>query len=317
MRNSPKCLAAAALALITLSGCSNLDNELDTEVRKDYPDFTASIVGVESRAYDYTWESADEIGISGANRINVRYVTTGGDGSFKVKTADEQIYFQDEGETLFTAYYPWNELVGSSSKINADTKEQSQHKQKSLDFLWAKASGKKDSPNVNFVFAHRMVKLSLTVKPGNGMSFDEVKAASLSLGGFRHTGSFDTADGIASVDAGESVNKWTFTGGIAPVAISDADKTATYSFIFFPQKFDNPLELMAELDLPGDTGYTLRANIDFTSANSKKDNAAARNEWVASRQYNLNLTLHKTAITLNECVITPWNVVNGDDIIVD
>lgn len=315
MKNSTKYFAAVALALITLSGCDNLNNEPDAEGSKDCPEFTASIGGAESRAYDQTWESADEIGISGANRINVRYVTIDGDGSFEVKTAGEQIYFQNEGETPFTAYYPWNELVESSSKINADTQEQ--HEQKNLDFLWAQASGKKDSPNVNFVFAHRMVKLFLTVRPGNGMSFDEVKTASLSLGGFRHSGSFNPADGSASADAGETVKKWTFTGGIAPVAISEADKTVTYSFIFFPQKFDNPLEFMAELDLNGNIGYTLKADIDFTSANSMKDNAAAENEWVSSRQYNLNLTLNKTEITFNGCVIMPWNVVNGDDIFVD
>ena len=71
------------------------------------------------------------------------------------------------------------------------------------------------------------------------------------------------------------------------------------------------------LELPDNRSHTLRADIDFTAANREKDGANAKNEWVAGRQYNLSLTLHKTDITMNECVITPWTVVRGDDITVD
>lgn len=317
MKKTFKYLAAAAFAVITLSGCDNTNDQPNAEGRKDYPDFTASIGSAESRAYDRMWENADEIGISGANRTNVRYVTDAGDGTFKVKNDGEQIYFEDEGDTPFTAYYPWNELTENSSTIAADTKEQIQSKQKGFDFLWAQASGKKVSPNVNFVFAHRMVKLSFTVKPGNGMSFDDIKTVSLSLGGFRHTGTFNIVDGTASADNGDAVEKWIFTGGVAPVVLNQDDETATYSFILFPQDFARPLELLAELDLPGNRAYTLKADIDFTSANRVIDGDAAGNKWVAGRQYNLNLTLHKTAISIGDCVITQWNIVNGDDIVVD
>jgi len=102
----------------------------------------------------------------------------------------------------FTAYYPWNDLAEGAEAINADTWAQAH--QKSFDFLWAKASGNKASLQVAFTFTHRMTKVVLAVKPGNGVGYDEVKAALLSLEGFRHKGTFNITDGSTSVDDASS-----------------------------------------------------------------------------------------------------------------
>lgn len=40
-----------------------------------------------------------------------------------------------------------------------------------------------------------MTKVVLSVKPGNGVGYDEVKAALLSLEEFRHKGTFNITDG--------------------------------------------------------------------------------------------------------------------------
>lgn len=314
MRTISKYFISAALAILTLAGCGNEGAEPEITGRKDCPDFTATIDGVETRAFDQSWERGDEIGISGANRTNVGYHTSAGDGQFKVKNSGEQIYFQDESEVTFTAYYPKNELAGGAKAIKGDTKGQTA--QKNFDFLWAQAKGKKDAPNVAFTFSHMMAKVILTLKPGDGMSYDEVKAAGLALGGFRHTGSFSITDGKTAVE-GTSTDKWVFTGGVATAALNETGKTVTYSLIFFPQKHQKPLAFLAELNLADNKSYNLKADIDFTAANREKDGDAAKNEWVAGRQYNLSLTLHKTGITLDKCVIRPWNVVKGDEIIVD
>lgn len=314
MRTTSKYIfLSASVVMMMLAGCGNRENEPQMNSSKATPSFTATIA--HSRAFDQSWEQGDEIGISGCGRSNVCYVTPEGDGSFSVKTPGDQIYFQNESETEFTAYYPWNNIADGTEKIKSDTQNQTQ--QKSFDFLWAKASGQKDAPSVLFRFSHMMSRLSLTVKPGDGMSFDEVKAASLSLGGFIHTGSFNTADGTAVADVGVATDKWVFTGGVAPVSINETDKTATYSLLFFPQVFSEPLPFQAELNLVGNDSYHLRAQIDLTSANREKDGTDAKNELVAGRQYNLSLTLHKTDITISQCVINPWTDVTGDDIIVD
>ena len=312
MRKTPKYFITAALAIMTLAGCGNENNEPEVTGRKDCPDFTATISGVQTRAFNQQWEQEDEIGISGANRTNVCYHTKGGDGIFTVETNGEQIYFKGEDEVTFTAYYPWDALAGGATTVNADTRRQAS--QKSFDFLWAHASGKKAAPTVTFNFAHRMAKVVLTIKPGKGMSYDEIKAARLSLKGFRHTGTFNVADGSTAVK-NDNEGDWTFTEGDAykaPAVFDDAQSTATYSLIFFPQTLQEPMAFLAEL--PENNNF--KAEIDFTKANSEKDGASAKNEWVAGRQYNLSVTLNRTSITLGECVINPWTVV-GENISVD
>lgn len=313
MRKITEHVIAAALTLVTLAGCGSDDIGPDVSAKKDRPDFTATIGGTQTRASDWQWEAGDEIGISGGFRTNVCHLTKEGDGRFTVKTPGDEIYFQDEGEVTFTAYYPWNSLAGDASAINADTWEQA--RQKGFDFLWAQASGKKEAPEVAFTFAHRMAKVVLTVRPGNGVDYNnEVKAALLSLEGFRHKGVFHIADGSTVVDDA-SMGQWKFAGNEnaacnAPATFNDAEGTVAYSLIFFPQEFDKPLPFSAEL--PG--GHVLKAAIDFTAANREKDGADAQNEWVAGRQYNLTVTLHKTGIALDNCTITPWSEVDGGNI---
>lgn len=312
MRKTTEHVIAAALALVTLAGCGSDDIGPDAGTGKCRPDFTATIGGARTRAFDSNWENGDVIGISGADRTNVCYLTKEGDGRFTVKTPGDEIYFQDEEEVTFTAYYPWNSLAGEAEAISADTWAQAH--QKSFDFLWAQASGKKEAPEVAFTFAHRMAKVVLTVKPGNSVGYDDVKTALLSLEGFRHTGSFNIADGSTSVDdAGTAM--WKFAGNEnaacnAPETFDDAGGTVTFPLVFFPQEFDAPLPFFAELA----GGHTLKAAIDFTAANREKDGAAAQNEWVAGRRYNLTVTLHKTGITLDNCSIMPWDEVDGGNI---
>lgn len=311
MRKTTEHVIAAALTLVTLAGCGNDDIGPDAGVGKNCPDFTATIGGAQTRAFDSSWEAGDEIGISGGSYTNVCYFTKDGDGRFTVKTPGDEIYFQNEDEVAFTAYYPWNSLE-TAEAINADTWAQAH--QKSFDFLWAQASGKKASPEVAFTFAHRMAKVVLTVKPGNGVSYDEVKTGVLSLEGFRHKGTFNIVDGSTAVDdAGTAM--WEFAGNEnaaynAPAIFNDAEGTVTFPLIFFPQEFDNPLPFFAELS----GNHTLKATIDFIAANREKDGVTAKNEWVAGRRYNLTVTLHKTGITLDNCSIMPWEEVNGGNI---
>ncbi|MDE7414684.1 MAG: fimbrillin family protein [Muribaculaceae bacterium] len=309
MAYTSKYILASAFALLILSGCSDNDSQPVVPTAKDYPDFSATIGDRKTRAIDSQWESDDMIGISGAGRTNVAYITNDGLGNFRVQTSGTQIYFPDDSETTFTAYYPWSSLNGTSV-ISTDTRNQTNRK--SFDFLWATASGQKDAPNVNFTFDHRMVKVVLTVSPGTGMTYDEIKNFTMSLTGVRHNGSFNIADGTTTVD--DESESWTFSD---LAILNDAERTMTFSFILFPQVFDKPLDFLALLDMPGNNDLTLKAYIDFTGANRQKDGTAAKNEWVAGRQYNLSLTLNKTDINVAECLIKDWDEVKGDEIIVD
>lgn len=313
MRKAPKYCVTAALVILMFSGCGSGNNEPEVVVRKESPDFTATIGDVQTRAYGQSWESGDKIGISGCNRSNVCYVTNNGDGNFTANTPGEEIIFQNNDEVTFIAYYPWSELTEGVT-ISADTRMQTS--QKDFDFLQAQANGKKSAPIVSFNFTHRMAKLQLTLQPGDNMSYDEVKNVRILLEGICHKGTFNTSDGSTMVDtSGDNGEGWAFTDAEykAPADYNEAENTVTYSLIFFPQILDGPLTFLAEV--PGSS--TLRAEIDFTAANREKDGSRAKNEWVTGRQYNLKVTLHRIKVILNECVINPWNDVKGDDITVD
>lgn len=305
-----KSFITCALSLLLLTACSN---ENDTPaIADDTPHFSATIEGQnDSRAFDTSWENGDAIGISGKSGdvtyTNVQHTTTG-DGNFKA--AASEIYFQDDNTVTFTAYHPF---AADASDITADT--WNQQGQKDFDYLWSQAQGSKAQPNVPFVFSHRMAKLVLTIKKGTDVNFSEVKSAALSLEGFRHEGTFDAVTGIAAA-TGNPGAMWTFAnntanaGFNAPAVTDETEETIAYSFILFPQTFDS--ELPFEATISGK--QTFKAALDFTAANRAAGDSEPVNAWFAGRQYNLSVTLHKTALTVNGCTISAWIPADGGNI---
>lgn len=308
-------MIAAAVSALMLAACHNEDVTPGTETGQDLAHFSATITQPVTRAYDQIWEANDGTGISGTSGdvtyTNVRYLTTDASGNFNPEDESKKIYFQDNSEVTFTAYYPWNDLKGSTT-ITADT--WGQKEQKNFDFLWAQAKGSKEHPDVAFTFAHKMAKVVLTVKCGADVSYDEVKAAVLTLDGFKHEGSFNVTTGTAEVTGNESV-MWEFAGNTenevynAPFKYDDEKQTVSYTLIFFPQVFDAALPFTAELT--GKQSFT--ADLNFTSANAEIDKANAKNEWVAGRQYNMGVVLNKTGIKVEGCTIAPWEEVSLPD----
>lgn len=307
-------MMAAAAVTIMLAGCNSEEGLPAGESVQGVAHFSATIHAPGTRAYDQSWEANDEIGISGTSGdkayTNVCYLTEGGNGSFTPK--GEKIYFQDDNEVTFTAYYPWNDLQGGATTITADT--WGQREQKKFDFLWAQAKGSKESPDVAFTFAHKMAKVVLTVKCGDDVSYEEVKNAVLMLDGFKHGGSFNVTTGAAEATGAESA-MWEFANNAdedvynAPFKRDDEKRTVSYSLIFFPQVFDSALPFTATLT--GEQFFT--ANLDFKNANAEKDKEQAKNEWVAGRQYNMGVVLNKTGIAVEGCTIAPWEEVPGGD----
>lgn len=308
---------AAAVGTLLLAACHNEDVMPGGENAQATAHFSATIAGPATRAYNTSWEANDEIGISEtggeAQYTNVCHFTSGSDGNFTPKDESEKIYFQDNEEVTFTAYYPWNDLKGGTT-ITADTWQQAE--QKRFDFLWAQEEGSKAHPDVAFTFAHKMAKVVLTVKCGADVGYDEVKAAVLRLDGFKYQGSFNVTTGTTETTEYVSA-MWPFAGNAeddaknnAPFKHDDEKQTVSYTLIFFPQEFDTPLPFTAELT--GKQSFT--ADLDFTAANAELDKDGAKNEWKAGRQYNMGVVLNKTGITVEGCTIAPWEEVNGGDI---
>ena len=316
-----KTIFMATLAAAVLTACNNDENNV-IDTGSSQATFTAAIDGqVTTRAFDRTWEAGDAIGISVTEGSTVytpaQYVTTGGNGNFTAGTSGNEIYYQDDNSVTFTAYYPWTNLESGVTTITADTRAQAS--QKTFDFLWARQTGSKASPNVQFIFTHKMVKLVLTIKKGDGVSYQEVQDAVLSLGGFKNNGSFNVTDGTATATGDNLTADWTFAGNTtetgcnAPLSKDDAAETVSYTLILFPQVFSNSLPITATIT----GGQSFSATFDFTDANVDAGDTDAQNEWVAGRQYNLSVTLHKTDITVNDSTIQGWEEADGDDVIIN
>lgn len=322
-----------ALSAMMLTACSN-DEVQGTATDSDKVSFTATIAGQPlARAFDTQWESNDAIGITGTSSdkvyTNVKYVTTDGANSFAAAVAEQAIYYQSNEEVEFTAYYPWNERVNESAiTITADTKKQAN--QKTFDFLWAQATGQKSNPTVNFEFHHKMAKVVITVKKGDDVSYDEVKAAVLSLEGFLHEGTFNVTTGeVATTPAepeleaqaeeagvGEASTAWTFAGNDnddynAPKVENNGEESVAYTLIVFPQEFSGTLPFTATL-----TGkQNFKVELDFTTANTNAGDSEseAKNEWKAGRQYNIGVKLNKTGLAVMNSTISPWTEAEGGD----
>ncbi len=317
-----KTIFMATLAAAVLTACNNDENNV-IDTGSSQATFTAAIDGqVNTRAYDRTWEAGDAIGISGISGgityTNVQYITDsdGTSGNFTVGTQGNEIYYQDDNSVTFTAYYPWANLAADATTITADTRAQAS--QSDFDFLWSRQTGSKASPNVQFIFAHKMAKLVLTIQKGNDVSYQEVQDAVLSLGGFKYSGTFNVTDGTTST-ADDLATGWTFAGNTsetgynAPFVPNATAESVSYTLILFPQEFSSPLPITATL-----TGMqSFSATLDFTAANVDAGDTDAKNEWVAGRQYNLSVTLHKTDITVDGCTIQGWDEANGGNVNAD
>lgn len=308
-----------AVLLLALTAC-NSEEEATGNSGENIPvSFTADIAGQQpTRAYDRTWENGDKIGISGTSGdvtyTNVAYETTNGDGNFTIVPGGTTIYYRTTDAVTFTAYYPQTDLAADVVTIPADTREQSA--QKSFDFLRAQGTGSKASKNVAFSFAHKMTRLVLTIKPGTGVSYEEVKTAKLMLSNYLYKGSFNVTTRTAAAKAETPAEYKPFANNDdtgkdynAPSATDEVKQTVTYSLILFPQNFDTASGMTFEAVL----GQTLSTQLDFTTANRDAQDADPKNELVTGRQYNLSIVLNKKEATVTGCEISAWKNANGGE----
>lgn len=299
----------AATLLLGLTACNNDETDNTGAAKDNKALFTGNIEGTHTRAYDQTWESTDQIGISGKSGdktyTNVCYNHVEGSGETFTATGDI-IYYQDDSEVEFTAYYPWDTRLTGAPTIDADTRKQAE--QKKFDFLYAKAKGSKGVP-VNFTFTHQMAKLVLIVKAGDDVTYDNVDKAVCSLENLLHQGTFNRTDGIATA-AGETGDGWTFAnnpdvaGYNTPTVSKDETQgTVAYTLILFPQIFtDSNLTFAAETG-----GNKFSAEIDFVKVSGNETN-----ELKPGTQYNITVNLNKTGLEVGNSGISEWTEVNHE-----
>lgn len=295
-------LALATLAL-TLAACNNDDENNNQPVAR----FSAEISDATlTRAVGTSWHENDEIGITATGNeamkqySNVKYTTEKNDGNF----TGSPIYFQNNQNVTFTAYYPFSGTEGNpAGKLTPKTEatNQTPTNQKNIDFLFAEAKDKNcNNANVAFKFYHKMSQITLTFIAGDDISFSGTKI-SYSLEGLRMSGEFDTSNGTATA-TGETTETLT----IENVILSDTPAEVA-PVILYPQDITDVsdvsrIKLSVTLD-----GQTYSCVLQ-TGTDTKTD----LTELKAGNNYTFKITISKTGLTLNKSSIEKWTPVTGE-----
>ena len=286
-------LAALALAL---AACTN-----DNENLND--DSVAAVINAEisdavsTRASGTTWDNGDRIGVTDIGNDtqygNVPFILKNG----KCEAEENVIYIKDTKTHTFRAYYPYNAAGGT---LAATTDATAQQNQPAIDFLFASgATGDKDSPVVSFTdktdkggadnsFHHRMSQITLTFEAGAGVDFSQVKPERYTLDGLKLTGTFNTADGIATADDGAQTGELT---------MELADGSLTSSVILFPQ-----------------TAASLPLVVNFNDVEYKATLTVPEGALQAGNNYTYTVKVRNKGIEVSEATIAKWNDIDGGEV---
>lgn len=289
--------ALAALAL-ALAACNN-DNEILNNDGPVAARFIADIAPA-TRASGTTWTGGDRIGVTDIGNDtrygNVPFILKNG----KFEAEEKVIYIEDAETHTFRAYYPYNSAGGT---LAATTDATAQQNQPAIDFLFASgATGDKDSPVVSFTdktkdggadnsFHHRMSRITLTFEAGAGVDFSVVKPERYTLDGLKLTGTFNTADGIATADNGAQTGELT---------MELADGNLTSSVILFPQT-------------KASIGLSVYYNSQPYTATLTIPDGALK----AGNNYTYTVTVRNKDLSISSATISDWNPVNGGNVNAD
>lgn len=295
----------SVIAAMFAAGCSEENYEPGGNV-PNAAIITASVGQAGSvastRASNTAWDAGDCIGISASstegktNYVNVRYMT---DGSvFRpvpgAAGEDNTLYFQDASPTEFTAYYPCEGANGTrpgSDGILTKTltaTHQSPENLPAIDYLWAQQTAQSSSPEVNFLFSHRMSRVILRFKAGDGVVFP-ADGPTYTLTGVVTAGTFDTSTGQA---------KATGTASTLENLPMIPGEQPTGTVILWPQAA-HALRLQLTLD-----GTTSDDALTFPAGDGLKP----------STSYTFNVNVKSAGIKIEKADIEDWTYGGSKDI---
>ena len=285
-----KIYPAAALLLLSLAACNNeeITPNPDTRVALQVTS------GIQTRAYDATWEAGDEIGIFGFSTdadqtawSNVPYATANGDGSFAPVSAP--IYLPVNGSGVdFVAYYPYTGTL-TDGVYTVDVTDQSD--QAAIDLM---ASGTQTADRINpevvFNFEHKLSKIDITFKAGDGMAAADLAGMTVQLTGQQPKATYDVTQPDGTVNVGTD-NPVTLTLNTA------ADGMSAEGIVLPSNNYDS---MVLHLVLANNAGF-FNWNLYESEAES----------FEAGKKYVYTITLNKTRLDVTAS-ITDWTPGNGE-----
>ena len=255
-------------------------------------------------AEDNSWTAGDAIGVyvtsSGyTTGDNKKYVTTNGDGTFEAADNNNTIYFKNNEETTFSAYYPYNKYL-TDGKMNWNIAEVEANQPCKADVLFASgATASKASPTVNFTdaehrFKHCMSLVEFKIKPGQGVKDNNYKFNSLNMKGIFTSGKFDTRTGSVEAAGDRETLTRFFNNDVS------FESEESFAYIMLPQSLEsNKMDIEIYLLLND-------SEVKYTTSITPTTNG----QFEGGKKYTYNITVKNTGITIEKANIVPWG--NGD-----
>ena len=286
--------SAVALAALLLAACQSEEENPQTDTRVALQVTS----GIQTRAYDATWEANDPIGIFGNTHTetpmewsnNVQYVTVTGDGTFAPAQDEVPIYLPIDGTAVdFVAYYPYTKTL-ADGVYTVDVTDQSI--QKNIDLMAAGVeTTDRVSHSVAFNFEHKLSKIYLTFKAGEDMTTADLAGMTVQLTGQQTKATFDVTqpESEVSVTAGNPVT----------LNLKTSAEGTSAEGIVLPSDDFNAMTL--HLVLANNAGYF---NWDLNGSEAEK--------FEAGKKYVYDITVNKTRLSVTSS-ITDWTPGNGED----
>ena len=277
---------------LSLSACSN------EEIHMDDARVALQVTsGIQTRAYDDQWEEKDDIGIFGFTQedapaqaySNVRYVTRSGDGAF---TPDgTTIYLPTDGSSLdFVAYYPYTATAMTDGVYTVNVTDQSD--QSTIDLMAADTQTADRIKNtVTFNFEHKLSKIVLTFKPGDGMALSELAGMKVQLTNQQTLATFNVTQPDGEVVVGMNT----------PATLTlntDADGTSSEGIVLPSANFDG---MTLHLELSNGSSF-----FNWDLNNSKAD------KFEAGKKYVYDITVNRSRLDVT-ATIEDWTLGNGEN----
>ena len=288
-----KTFSTVALAALLLTACQNDEETMQTDARVALQVTS----GIQTRAYDATWEANDPIGIFGYTQTetpmewsnNIQYVTVTGDGTFAPAQGEVPIYLPIDGTAVdFVAYYPYTKTL-ANGVYTVDVTDQSI--QKNIDLMAAsKQTTDRISHAVAFNFEHKLSKIYLTFKAGEDMTIADLAGMTVQLTGQQTQATFDVTQPESEVSV-------TADNPITLNLKTSTDGTSAEGIVL---PSDNYSGMTLHLVLANNAGYF---NWDLNGSEAEK--------FEAGKKYVYDITVNKTRLSVTSD-ITDWIPGNGE-----
>lgn len=276
-----------------------------------YPRTTASDnLKVRTSSGGDEWEQNDGVGIfmlttggtvtSGSDRLadNIKYNATPGtpasDATFAPASLSETIYYPQSGSVDFVAYYPHAAKGTGTGQVNGSTymykiSVADQTDPAKIDVLYAEASNiAKSKTAVNLTFSHKLAKITLDVKAGDGFTATDIQslaATAVKFGAMPLTAELKLQDGTLTADpAGADFSP-------LKAATATTGYNATFSAVLVPQAAST---------------YTGRTVVFSIGGQNYTWQIPDTEVFAAGSQYIYPVTVKKNGIDVGAPTITNW-----------